>query len=109
MSEYQYYEFEAVDRRLTEAEMAEVRTLSSRVVLKPTSAHFVYHYGDFPGKPEAVLVKYFDAMLYLANWGTRQVMFRWPQALVNREALQPNELLRAITVETHGPYVPSTC
>lgn len=64
MSEYQYYEFQALDRPLTQAERGEISQLSSRVVLNSTSAAFTYHYGDFRGKPESVLEKYFDAMLY---------------------------------------------
>ena len=43
MSEYQYYEFQAIDRRLTAHEMAKLR------------------YED------AWMDKYFDAFLYLAN------------------------------------------
>jgi len=30
MSEYQYYEFQALDRRLTDTEMAAIKKLSSR-------------------------------------------------------------------------------
>ena len=51
MSEYQYYEFQALDRRLTESAMAELRALSSRVALTTTSAIFMYNYGDFRGNP----------------------------------------------------------
>ena len=38
MSEYQYYEFQAVDRPLTEEAQAVMRRLSSRVELRPVSA-----------------------------------------------------------------------
>jgi hypothetical protein len=62
-SEYQFYEFQAVDRLLTDEEMAAIRTLSSRVRPTQTSATFVYHWGDFPRDPKQVLVQYFDAML----------------------------------------------
>ena len=105
MSEYQYYEFQALDRRLTAAEMADLRTLSSRVALTATSAIFVYNFGDFRGDPEAVLAQYFDALLYIANWGTRRLMFRLPQAIVRREALEPYCVADAITLETHGSHL----
>jgi hypothetical protein len=52
MSEYQYYEFQALDRPLTQAEMVELRKLSSRVALTSTSAIFTYNYGDFRVAPK---------------------------------------------------------
>src|SRR5436189_1734400 len=78
MSEYQYYEFQAVDRPLTEREKREVRAYSSRATI--TSTRFVNHYnwGDFKGNPSAWIEKYFDAFLYLANWGTHRLMLRVP-------------------------------
>src|SRR5437667_10774728 len=53
MSEYQYYEFQAVDRPLTEREKREVRAYSSRATI--TSTRFVnyYNWGDFKGNPSA--------------------------------------------------------
>jgi hypothetical protein len=48
---------------------------------------FTYSYGDFRGDPKKVLQKYFDAMLYLANWGTKRLAFRLPRALVDAKAL----------------------
>src|SRR5689334_5401963 len=105
MSEYQYYEFQALDHRLTEAAMAEMRGLSSRANVTGTSASFVYHYGDFRGDPKAVLAQHFDAMLYIANWGTRRLMFRLPQALVNVEALRSYDVPDTITLETRGNYL----
>lgn len=105
MSEYQYYEFQALDRRLTEAEMAAIRALSSRVTLTARSAIFLYNYGDFRGDPEAVLAQYFDAFLYLANWGTRRLAFRLPPALVDRAALEPYCLPDTITLETRAGHL----
>jgi len=37
MSEYQYYEFRAVDRPLREDEMEELRAISTRAEITPTS------------------------------------------------------------------------
>lgn len=82
MSEYQYYEFQALDQPLTSEARADMKRLSSRVQLTASSASFEYNYGDFRGDPFAVLAEHFDAMLYITNWGTRQVMFRLPAALI---------------------------
>lgn len=88
MSEYQYYEFQALDHPMTSEARADMKRLSSRVQLTASSASFVYHYGDFRGDPFAILAEQFDAMLYITNWGTRQVMFRLPAALIPASMMQ---------------------
>ncbi len=89
MSEYQYYEFLAIDRPLNAEDMAYVRTLSRRVQPTPSHAVFTYSYGDFPGDPLKLLAKHYDAMLYLTNWGTEQLAFRFPRAAIDTAALNP--------------------
>ncbi len=61
MSEYQYYEFRAIDRPLTSREMSDLRAISSRADITPTSFVNTYNFGDFRGNPEALMEKYFDA------------------------------------------------
>ena len=97
MSEYQYYEFQALDRPLTESEQAYIRSLSRRVSLTPTQAIFTYQYGNFPGDPKKILRMYFDAMLYIANWGTRQLMFRLPRSVTDVSELDRYCFPRIIT------------
>ena len=97
MSEYQYYEFQALDRPLTESEQAYIRSLSRRVSLTPTQAIFTYQYGNFPGDPKRILEKYFDAMLYIANWGTKQLMFRLPRSVTDVSGLDRYCFPRIIT------------
>jgi hypothetical protein len=92
VSEYQYYEFQAVDRPLTLVEQEEVASLSSRVEPHPWRAAFVYNYSDFPADEKEVLARYYDAMLYAANWGSRQLMFRFPKGLVDPDQIQPYEM-----------------
>jgi hypothetical protein len=72
VSEYQYYEFLALDKPLTDKQRAELRKLSSRAEITATRFVNEYHYGDFRGSPEKLMERYFDAFLYLANWGTRR-------------------------------------
>ena len=83
MSEYQYYEFQAIDRPLTARQMRAIRAVSSRASITPT--RFVNHYewGDFKGNPGRWLERYFDAFLYVANWGTRELMLRFPRRLLD--------------------------
>jgi len=105
VSEYQYYEFQAIDRPLTDKEQAYMRSLSSRVELTRHHAAFTYHYGDFRGDPEKVLAKYFDAMLYVANWGSKRLMFRLPRALVDSAALLPYEFPEVILTEKTSDHI----
>lgn len=50
MSEYQYYEFQSVDRPLTQSEQEAISKLSSRAKISSSRAIFLYNYGDFPGQ-----------------------------------------------------------
>ena len=85
MSEYQYYEFLAIDRPLDARQQRELWVLSTRARITSTSFVNTYHWGDFKGDPRRLMSEYFDAFLYLANWGTRQLMFRLPTSLLDAE------------------------
>src|SRR5580658_6358911 len=82
MSEYQYYEFQKVDDRLSEREMQELRAYSTRAHITPTSFVNEYNFGNFKGNPDEWMEKYFDGYLYLANWGTREVQLAVPAKLL---------------------------
>jgi hypothetical protein len=105
MSEYQYYEFQAIDRPLTAAEQDKIEKLSSRVQLTANSAIFTYSYGDFRGKPADILAKYFDMMLYIANWGTWQLIFRLPKSIMDTKSLKPYLLDDTIEIRESGEYI----
>lgn len=83
MSEYQYYEFLALDRPLTDAEFGQVRALSTRAQVSRTRFVNEYQWGDFRGDPSALMDRYYDAHLYFANWGTRILMLRLPTELLD--------------------------
>lgn len=85
MSEYQYYEFLALDKALTSKQREELRRLSTRAEITATRFTNEYHWGNFRGDPEKMMASYFDAFLYLANWGTRHLMFRVPRATLDTE------------------------
>jgi hypothetical protein len=83
MSEYQYYEFQAIDRPLTDKEMGELRSYSTRARITPTSFVNDYSWGSFKGNADAWMESYFDAFLYLANWGTHILKLRLPFQLLD--------------------------
>jgi hypothetical protein len=51
LSEYQYYEFLAIDEALDARQMRELRALSTRARITPTGFVNTYHWGDFKGDP----------------------------------------------------------
>jgi hypothetical protein len=89
MSEYQYYEFQALDRPLTQEQMSKLRAYSSRAQITPYSFVNVYNWGDFKGNPRQWMEQYFDAFLYFANWGSRRFMLRLPKKLLDPKAAAP--------------------
>jgi hypothetical protein len=105
MSEYQYYEFLAVDRPLTDVQQAEVRMLSSRAHITATSFTNEYHWGDFGGDPRRMMELYYDAHLYLANWGTRRLMLRLPQHLLGLDAVAPYQVDDLVEAWTAGEHL----
>ena len=105
MSEYQYYEFQAVDRPLTDTEMRELRVVSSRAEITPTRFVNFYTFGDFKGQPARWMERYFDAFLYLANWGTRELMLRLPGHLLDLETAERYFVGDAAWVSVAGDFV----
>ncbi len=79
MSEYQYYEFLAIDRPLTTQEMDALRALSTRAHITPVSFANEYHWGDLKGDPLQWMKRFFDAHVYVANWATAVFMLRLPR------------------------------
>ena len=105
MSEYQFYEFQSLDQPLTREQMEELRQASSRAQITPGGFVNVYNYGDFSGDPEALLGKYFDAFLYLANWGTRWLMLRVPGKLLDAKTVAAYGTDDCLSCSRHGDDV----
>lgn len=105
MSEYQYYEFLAVDRPLSEEEMRELRSISTRAQITRTSFVNVYNFGDLRADPKEMLERYFDVMVYLASWGTRRLMLRLPADLANPSELEPYSAGYGVELTPAGPWV----
>jgi hypothetical protein len=87
LSEYQYYEFQAIDRPLDEAERQALRDISTRARITSTSFTNSYEWGDFKGDPAKLMGRWFDLHLYLAKWGSHRLMIRLPKRLVDRHVL----------------------
>ena len=97
VSEYQYYDFRAIDRPLTKKEMAALRSISTRAAITTTSFTNHYEWGDLKANRSKLLEKYFDAFVYFANWGTREFYIPLPQESVDCKLLKamiPGETVR---------------
>lgn len=105
MSEYQYYEFQAIDRPLTKDELDAVRALSSRARISAT--HFVneYRYGNFRGDQRKLMEQVYDAHLYFANWGSRRLMLRLPTTLLPARSAEPYCAEDALTCWTRKGHL----
>ena len=89
MSEYQLYQWIALDRPLSPREQKKVSRLSSHIEVSPWHATVEYHWSDFKHDPIKVLVKYFDVFLYWSNWGSRRLAIRLPKQGLDAEQFQP--------------------
>jgi hypothetical protein len=106
MSEYQYFEFQSLDRPLTADQQSAMRRISHQVDLTPVRATFTYTVGSFGAEPMAVLAQHFDAMIHLTGWGDKRLMFRFPAFLLDLEQLRVygDPLGQRVTWSVRGEY-----
>ncbi|MGW1888393.1 hypothetical protein [Streptomyces sp. NPDC001970] len=104
MSAYQYYEFQALDRPLSREEQEQLRAVSTRARITATSFTNSYNWGDLSGNPRRMVERYFDAHLYVTNWGTHRLMLRLPKQTLALSTVQLYCLghhVEAWTTRTH--------
>ena len=99
MSEYQYYEFAAIDRPLTGAEMALLRDVSTRADITPTGFVNHYEWGDLKADPSDWMRRYFDAFVYTANWHSCRFALRVPLSTFSKTELQSFEIENVLDIE----------
>jgi len=104
MSEYQYYEFVAIDQPLTRTEMAELRAVSTRAVITPGGFINHYEWGDLKADPADWMRRYFDAFVYSANWCCCHLSLRLPKAVFSEAALDFFAHSDALSVESNDSY-----
>jgi hypothetical protein len=105
MSEYQYYEFAAIDRPLTGEQMSRLRALSTRATITPTRFCNFYTWGAFKGDPLALMEEYFDAFVYVTNWGTHELMLRLPRRLLGRPVVDTYCQGESIRAKYKGDHI----
>ena len=88
MSEYQYYEFAAIDGPISDEGLRYARGCSSRANVSRVRWQNTYTFGDFRGSVDTLL-KYYDAHLYIANWGSVRLGLAFQKGAIAAEAIQP--------------------
>ena len=88
MSEYQYYEFAAIDGPISDEGLRYARGCSSRANVSRVRWQNTYTFGDFHGSVDTLL-KHYDAHFYIANWGTVRLGLALPKGAITPEAIQP--------------------
>jgi len=102
MSEYQYYEFLAIDRSLSAKDLEELRAQSTRAQITTVSFINEYHFGDFKGNPDPLMKRYFDAHIYLANWGHCHLSLRVPRDALDFKIAAAYGTENALVINEHG-------
>ncbi|WP_339137677.1 MAG: hypothetical protein WGN25_06180 [Candidatus Electrothrix sp. GW3-4] len=105
MSEYQYYEFQAIDKPLSQKDQQVLRDISSRAQITSTSFVNEYNYGNFKGTPLKLVEKYFDAFLYVSNWGIHQLLLRIPRKLIDLDLASKYCIGDSWTIYEKGDYL----
>lgn len=89
MSEYQYYEFLAIDRPLSAADVRWLRGITSRAEITATRLTNTYQWGSFKGDPFELLRRCFDAHVYTSDFRTRWFMLKLPLDAWDEHAARP--------------------
>jgi predicted nucleic acid-binding Zn-ribbon protein len=102
MSEYQYYEFQAIDRPLSDRQMRELRAISGRATISRTRFNNYYTFGDLKENPRDLLIRYFDASLSFAHWFYVELAFRFPKTTVDVRELRRYAAGQSLNVHSTG-------
>jgi len=88
VSEYQYLEFLAIDRPLTQRELDKLRAISSRAQITPVSFVNEYSWGGLKADSRDFMRHLFDVHVFLANWGDAILMVRLPREAIDQKTLE---------------------
>jgi hypothetical protein len=104
MSYHETYEFFAIDRRLTPAEMRALRRISTRATITPTRFYNFYDWGGLKADPHELVHRYFDLHVYTElSSGARWATLRFPADRIDRR------VWRTYVAEQRGTAVTERC
>ena len=67
--------------------MSQLRSISTRATITATSFVNTYQWGDLKANPVELLEEYFDALVYVTNWGSHWLFFRVPTDAIDLNAI----------------------
>jgi hypothetical protein len=102
MSEYQYFEWQTVNRLLTEAEQIAVGRLSSHIEVSSSQAVVTYSWGNFKHDPRQVLVGFFRRAPLHGKLGQPPASVSFPGGTV--ESGSDRTVLRAGSDHIQNPW-----
>lgn len=102
MGEYEYYEFQAVDRQLSTDEMRALRAISSRATITRTRFSNFYTFGSLKANPHDPLARYFDVFVHLAHWRHRELAFRLPKGVLGAKTAKLYAAPNGVMVRMQG-------
>lgn len=105
MSEYEYYEFRAVDRPLDDKQLRRLQRYSKLAEISAVGLTAVSSLGDFHRLPLTLMNEYYDAGLYMANFGTRRLMYRLPRTRLDPDVARTYCSTKAATLTETGDHV----
>lgn len=88
MSEYQYYEFAALDGPISDEGLRYAEGCSSRAEVSRVHWRNIYNFGDFHGSVKRLL-QHYDAHFYIANWGSVRFALSFPEGVLDPEVIEP--------------------
>jgi hypothetical protein len=86
-------------------QQSELRAISTRALITPTSFVNTYEWGDLKADRRRLVERYFDAFLYLSNWGTRRLMLRLPAAALGAHSVGRYCIGDSATAWTSGEHL----
>ena len=104
MSEYQYYDFKAVDRVLTKAKMAALRDISTRAVITSTSFTNHYEWGNLKVASAEAAGKVFRRLCLSGQFGNARVLSASSVEAGGREAIKAMLPGKTACVRLTGEY-----
>lgn len=84
MSYHETYEFFAIHRHLTLAEVAALRRISTRATITPTRFFNYHDWGGLKADPRDLVRRYFDLLMHTGSVGDRYAMLRLPADALDR-------------------------
>lgn len=89
VSYHETYEFFAIDRCLTVAQMRALRRISTRATITPNRFFNWYDWGGLKGSPRDMLGRYFDLYVHTGNGIPDAAMLRFPAGKLDIASWRP--------------------